>query len=496
MLDLPMTLSFVRRICCIGAGYVGGPTMAVIADRCPDLQVTVVDLNEQRIAAWNDSDLSKLPVYEPGLEAVVGRARGRNLSFSTAVDEAIAAADMVFISVNTPTKTRGLGAGQASDLRWVEACARQVAKVATGHTIVVEKSTLPVRTAQAIKEILAAAQGEGTDGRSFSVLSNPEFLAEGTAISDLEGPDRVLIGGEDAAAIDALASVYAQLQKAVGATETIFSLMDEEPELVGGEDVTAAQVEGISFKEVQFSYPSRPEVPVIQGLSFELPKGQTLALVGKSGSGKSTVASLLMRFYQSQGGQISSGAHTVESFDLQAWRKSLALVPQDVLLFGGSIRENITYGKTSATEEEIIEAAKEANAWEFIEGFPEGLDTKVGDRGVQLSGGQRQRIAIARALLKDPQLLILDEATSALDSESERLVQEALDRLMVGRTSVVIAHRLSTIRKAHQILVMDKGKGIERGTHDELMKLNGAYAELIRLQDVVGGDSKFSEKKN
>ena len=299
----------------------------------------------------------------------------------------------------------------------------------------------------------------------------------------------LFIGGS----IGGLASVYAQLQKAVGATETIFSLMDEEPELVGGEDVTAAQVEGIFFKEVQFSYPSRPDVPVIQGLSFELHKGQTLALVGKSGSGKSTVASLLMRFYQSQGGQISSGAHSVESFDLQAWRKSLALVPQDVLLFGGSISENITYGKISATEEEIIQAAKEANAWEFIEGFPEGLDTKVGDRGVQLSGGQRQRIAIARALLKDPQLLILDEATSALDSESERLVQEALDRLMQGRTSVVIAHRLSTVRKAHQILVMEQGQGIERGTHDELMKLDGAYAELIRLQDVLGSDTSLAE---
>ena len=299
----------------------------------------------------------------------------------------------------------------------------------------------------------------------------------------------LFIGGS----IGGLASVYAQLQKAVGATETIFSLMDEEPELVGGEDVTAAQVEGISFKEVQFSYPSRPDVPVIQGLSFELPKGQTLALVGKSGSGKSTVASLLMRFYQSQGGQISSGADALEFYDLQAWRKSLALVPQDVLLFGGSIRENITYGKTSATEEEIIQAAKEANAWEFIEGFPEGLDTKVGDRGVQLSGGQRQRIAIARALLKDPHLLILDEATSALDSESERLVQEALDRLMQGRTSVVIAHRLSTIRKAHQILVMEQGQGIERGTHDELMKLDGAYAELIRLQDVLGSDTSLAE---
>ena len=299
----------------------------------------------------------------------------------------------------------------------------------------------------------------------------------------------LFIGGS----IGGLASVYAQLQKAVGATETIFSLMEEQPELVSGEDVSAVQVEGISFKEVQFSYPSRPDVPVIQGLNFELPMGQTLALVGKSGSGKSTVASLLMRFYQSQGGQISSGAHATESFDLQAWRKSLALVPQDVLLFGGSIRENITYGKTSATEEEIIQAAKEANAWEFIEGFPEGLDTKVGDRGVQLSGGQRQRIAIARALLKDPQLLILDEATSALDSESERLVQEALDRLMQGRTSVVIAHRLSTIRKAHQILVMEQGQGIERGTHDELMKLDGAYAELIRLQDVLGSDTSLAE---
>ncbi|NOL47998.1 UDP-glucose 6-dehydrogenase [Synechococcus sp. MIT S9220] len=201
----------IRSICCIGAGYVGGPTMAVIAERCPEVLVTVVDINQNRIDAWNDNDLSKLPVYEPGLDTVVGRARGRNLFFSTAVDQAIAAADMVFISVNTPTKTKGLGAGQASDLRWVEACARQVAKSATGHTIVVEKSTLPVRTAEAVKAILSAAE-HSTDGvqRSFAVLSNPEFLAEGTAIPDLESPDRVLIGGEHPEAIDALASIYAQ----------------------------------------------------------------------------------------------------------------------------------------------------------------------------------------------------------------------------------------------------------------------------------------------
>jgi UDPglucose 6-dehydrogenase len=202
----------IRTICCIGAGYVGGPTMAVIADRCPGIQVTVVDLNAERIAAWNDPDLSRLPVYEPGLDAVVGRCRGRNLFFSTEVEAAIAAADMVFLSVNTPTKTKGLGAGQASDLRWVEASARSVAAHARGHTIVVEKSTLPVRTAATVQAILQAAQGDTGathDQATFSVLSNPEFLAEGTAIADLEQPDRVLIGGDDPQAIEALASVYA-----------------------------------------------------------------------------------------------------------------------------------------------------------------------------------------------------------------------------------------------------------------------------------------------
>jgi len=201
----------IRSICCMGAGYVGGPTMAVIADRCPEIQVTVVDLNAERIAAWNDPDLSQLPVYEPGLDGVVARARGRNLHFTTEVNAAIAAADMVFLSVNTPTKTRGVGAGQASDLRWIEACTRQVAAAACGHTIVVEKSTLPVRTAETVQTILAAAeQGSGEATKTFSVLSNPEFLAEGTAIADLESPDRVLIGGQDSDALEALALVYGQ----------------------------------------------------------------------------------------------------------------------------------------------------------------------------------------------------------------------------------------------------------------------------------------------
>ena len=201
----------IRNICCIGAGYVGGPTMAVIADRCPHIKVNVVDLNKSRIDAWNSSDLNKLPVYEPGLDKVIKRARGKNLHFSINVNEAIANADMVFISVNTPTKTKGLGSGQASDLRWVEACARQVAESASGHTIVVEKSTLPVRTAETVKAILYAAQQPSKNNeiqKSFIVLSNPEFLAEGTAINDLETPDRILIGGEDQNAIESLAEIY------------------------------------------------------------------------------------------------------------------------------------------------------------------------------------------------------------------------------------------------------------------------------------------------
>ena len=301
----------------------------------------------------------------------------------------------------------------------------------------------------------------------------------------------LFIGGS----IGGLASVYAQLQKAIGATETIFDLMEEQTEMIVDRvETLAVEIGDIVFNQVEFSYPSRSDVQVLNGLSFKIPKGKTIALVGKSGSGKSTIASLLMRFYHLEQGGILSNSKPLNEVDLAAWREELALVPQDVLLFGGSIKENIAYGKTDASEAEIIEAAQQANAWEFIKGFPEGLETTVGERGVQLSGGQRQRIAIARALLKDPQLLILDEATSALDSESEFLVQEALDRLMQGRTSVVIAHRLSTIRNAHEILVINEGQITERGTHDQLLNLGGTYSELVRLQDL--GGSEFLQSKN
>ncbi len=204
-----MTIN-IKTICCIGAGYVGGPTMSVIADRCPDITVNIVDINTERINAWNSQNLENLPIYEPGLADIVRRCRGRNLHFSTELEKEINSADMIFISVNTPTKTKGIGAGMASDLKWVEASARQVAKYASEHTIVVEKSTLPVRTAEVIKKILSSSQlrSKNNKNTSFDVLSNPEFLAEGTAIKDLENPDRVLIGGENKLAIDALTRIY------------------------------------------------------------------------------------------------------------------------------------------------------------------------------------------------------------------------------------------------------------------------------------------------
>lgn len=283
-----------------------------------------------------------------------------------------------------------------------------------------------------------------------------------------------------------IAELYAQIQKAVGAIERVFEILDEIPESI---DITSGQsivkrIEGkVTFENVAFTYPSRKEIRVLNNVDIVINKGETIAIVGPSGSGKSTIAALLLRFYNPESGKILIDGKDAKSYPLTELRNNMAIVPQDVLLFGGTIRENIAYGKPSASIEDIAEAARKANAISFIDSFPEKFETIVGERGMKLSGGQRQRIAIARAVLKDPSILILDEATSSLDSESERVVQEALDKLMVGRTSFVIAHRLSTIRKADKIIVIDKGEVRESGTHEELM-LNGTglYQSLSRLQ--------------
>ena len=288
------------------------------------------------------------------------------------------------------------------------------------------------------------------------------------------------------ASFGGIAELYAQIQKAIGATERVFELLDETPEKINSiqNASSAHKIKGnVTFKNVAFSYHSRKEIKVLKDVSFTANYGQKIAIVGPSGTGKSTIASLLLRFYNIDSGEILVDGKNIYDYDLENLRGNMSIVPQDVILFGGTIKENIAYGKPDATEQEILLAAKQANALNFIEGFPEKFETIVGERGIKLSGGQRQRIAIARALLKNPSILILDEATSSLDSESEKLVQEALEILMEGRTSIIIAHRLSTIRSADQILVLDKGKITEQGTHQELIALeNGMYKNLSNLQ--------------
>jgi len=283
-----------------------------------------------------------------------------------------------------------------------------------------------------------------------------------------------------------LADVYARLQKAIGATENLLEILDEPIEEVVPKNTIPAEnlfKGNIEFQQVSFRYPNRPDVDILQDISVEIRANQQVALVGPSGAGKSTIVNLLMNFFQAATGNILIDGRDIQSIPLTELRQQIAVVPQDVFLFGGTIRENIAYGRHEATDEEIIEAAKNANAWTFIEEAPHGLDSIVGERGMQLSGGQRQRIAIARAMLKNPRILILDEATSALDSESERQVQEALEKLMTGRTSIIIAHRLSTIRQADQILVLDFGKIIQKGTHAELIEdISGLYYTLSELQ--------------
>ncbi len=287
------------------------------------------------------------------------------------------------------------------------------------------------------------------------------------------------------ASFGGIAEMYAQIQKAVGATERVFELLDEVPEDINSSANTTTEkiVGNVVFENVSFSYPSRSEIKVLKELNFDAKMGQKIAIVGPSGAGKSTIASLLLRFYTIDNGKILIDGKNINSFELDQLRGNMSIVPQDVILFGGTIKENIAYGKPNATDFEIMQAAQQANAFDFIQSFPEKMETLVGERGIKLSGGQRQRIAIARALLKNPSVLILDEATSSLDSESEKLVQEALEVLMQGRTSFIIAHRLSTIRKADQILVLDDGKITEKGTHQELIVLeNGTYKNLSALQ--------------
>lgn len=290
----------------------------------------------------------------------------------------------------------------------------------------------------------------------------------------------IFIGGS----LGGLSESYSVIQKTVGAGERINEILEEKSEVNIDEANAAANIQGkVTFNSISFAYPARKEMPVFTNLSFVANEGEKIALVGPSGSGKSTIIKLLSGYYKPDGGEIRIDDKPFSSFTLAALRKNIGMVPQEVILFGGTIAENIAYGKTNATIEEIREAARKANAFDFIESFPEKFETAVGERGVKLSGGQKQRIAIARAILRNPRILILDEATSALDAESEKLVKDALQELMKGRTTFIIAHRLSTIREADKIMVINKGKIVEQGTHKELSNLqDGTYSKLLKLQ--------------
>jgi ABC-type multidrug transport system fused ATPase/permease subunit len=288
------------------------------------------------------------------------------------------------------------------------------------------------------------------------------------------------------ASIGGLGSFYAQIQRAIGASERILEILHQPKELENSDSHYNRDISlnaDIAFEQVQFAYPSRKGSVVLDNINFIIPKGRKVALVGRSGAGKSTISSLIMRFYAPDSGKITIGGEDILAFNLSAYRKEVGIVPQEVLLFGTSIRENIAYGNTGASEEQIMEASKMAYAHDFIVGFPDGYDTLVGERGIKLSGGQKQRIAIARAILKDPSILILDEATSSLDSVSEMEVQKALERLMKGRTSIIIAHRLATIRNVDKIIFLEGGKIIEEGSYPELSsKTDGRFQELLKMQ--------------
>ncbi len=291
-----------------------------------------------------------------------------------------------------------------------------------------------------------------------------------------------IIGGS----IAGLGNFYTELVGAIGATERVREILNtpSEVEVKNQPILPKNRLKGdIQFQNVKFRYPTREDVEVLRGVNLTIKAGQKVALVGASGAGKSTIMQLVLRFHENQDGSILVDGKPMKDYDITEYRQNLALVPQEVLLFGGTIKENILYGKPDATDEEVIEAAKKSNSWDFIRIFPEGLETIVGERGIKLSGGQRQRIAIARAILRDPSILLLDEATSSLDAESEKVVQDALNLLMENRTSIIIAHRLATIREVDKIYVLDGGQIVEEGTHEELYeKENGIYANLAKLQ--------------
>lgn len=399
--------------------------------------------------------------------------------------------------------------------RFIRKLSRKAQKLTAESNTVVEETLQGIRSVKAytnekyemdryydkIKEVVGAGMKAGVYRGLFSssliiglfgtlvaVIWRGAILLQNGMMETGELFSFVIYSGYIGGTIGGVAAVVARMQRFIGATEDLFEIMDTEQEAIDGKAILRDKYQlslngQIDIRDLNFAYPSRPETMVLKNINLKIEKGELVALVGKSGAGKSTLATVLLHFYEPLSGDILFDGQSIKEIALTSLRKQIALVPQDVFLFGGTIRENIAYGNPDAEEPEILEAARKANALEFIDRFEEGLDTVVGERGTQLSGGQRQRIAIARAVLKNPAILVLDEATSSLDSESEQLVQDALDELMKDRTSIVIAHRFSTIRNAQKIVVFQHGEIVEVGTHEELMNTaSGVYRTLNEIQ--------------
>ncbi|MFT6161231.1 MAG: ATP-binding cassette subfamily B protein [Myxococcota bacterium] len=394
--------------------------------------------------------------------------------------------------------------------RWLRSLSRKVQDALALSASIAEEAISGVRTVRAFarEEQEGARYAQAVDtsyqlaarralamGIFQSVLGFAGFATIALVVwwgGSLVIEDRMTVGdltafliytGLVAVSLGALSGLYSDFMRAIGASQRVFDLMDRNSDLETKDGEILDSVSGdVVLTNVEFAYPTRPDAPVLRGLNLTLAAGDVVALVGPSGSGKSTVAALLSRFYDPDSGGISIDGRDLTTLQPSSLRHHVGVVSQEPILFAATIAENIRYGKPTASEGEVRSAALAANALDFVDGFPEGFETLVGERGVRLSGGQKQRIAIARAVLKDPAILVLDEATSALDSESEHLVQEALDRLMEGRTTLVIAHRLSTVRDADRVVVLADGQVAEQGTHDALIEADGLYKRLVERQ--------------